>query len=265
MTDLSDPRGAGRRDRRAALRTIDDAYASRRISSVDRALRVEQVAAASTVGDLAMITRDLAAPAPAPAPPAPAAPVPTPPPWRPPAPAARPRPPRVLVGCLIAAAVVLLVVPVVLSIIVTLVAFTFGDGFESAPPAPLTSASDWTELVDGLESAAGTTDVRVATVEATSMEAEVLVADGVETWTYDGDWTAVAESPAAGAPSGPTVDLASLDPGTITSLTTRAGGEEADSTLRIAVESGLPTATVTVDEVTGTRTVRFTTTGAPLS
>lgn len=64
MTDISDPSGAHRKDRRAARKTVDDAYASGRISAVDRALRVEQIEAAATRGDLAMVLRDLAGPAP---------------------------------------------------------------------------------------------------------------------------------------------------------------------------------------------------------
>lgn len=61
MSDISDPGGAGRRDRSAARRTVDDAYAAGRISAVDRSLRMEQIDAASTRGDLAMVVRDLTA------------------------------------------------------------------------------------------------------------------------------------------------------------------------------------------------------------
>lgn len=70
MSDISDPGGAGRRDRSAARRTVDDAYAAGRISAVDRSLRMEQIDAASTRGDLAMVVRDLTARAadPSPAP-----------------------------------------------------------------------------------------------------------------------------------------------------------------------------------------------------
>ena len=59
MTDISDPSGAGRGDRRQARRSVDEAYAAGRISAVDRSLRMEQIDAASTRGDLAMVVRDL--------------------------------------------------------------------------------------------------------------------------------------------------------------------------------------------------------------
>lgn len=59
MHDISDPAGAGRGDRRQARRLVDEAYAAGRISAIDRSLRVEQIDAASTRGDLAMIVRDL--------------------------------------------------------------------------------------------------------------------------------------------------------------------------------------------------------------
>lgn len=62
LVDVSDPHGAGRGDRRRALRLVDEAYAAGRISAVDRGLRVEQVEAASTRGDLAMVVRDLVRP-----------------------------------------------------------------------------------------------------------------------------------------------------------------------------------------------------------
>jgi hypothetical protein len=41
------------------MRLVDEAYAAGRISAVDRGLRVEQVEAAATRGDLAMVVRDL--------------------------------------------------------------------------------------------------------------------------------------------------------------------------------------------------------------
>lgn len=59
MSDISDPGGAGRGDRRTARRAVDAAYAAGRISAVDRSLRMEQIDAASTRGDLAMVVRDL--------------------------------------------------------------------------------------------------------------------------------------------------------------------------------------------------------------
>lgn len=59
MSDISDPGGAGRGDRRRARKTVDGAYAEGRITSADRALRMQQIEAASTKGDLAMVVRDL--------------------------------------------------------------------------------------------------------------------------------------------------------------------------------------------------------------
>lgn len=86
MSDISDPGGAGRGDRRRTRKAVDGAYAEGRITSADRALRMQQIEAASTKGDLAMIVRDLAGPLPndRPAPRPVAPPVP---------PQARPTPP----------------------------------------------------------------------------------------------------------------------------------------------------------------------------
>lgn len=85
MSDISDPGGAGRGDRRRARKTVDGAYAEGRITSADRALRMQQIEAASTKGDLAMVVRDLGGAAPVqrqtPAPPVP--PMPFPPQGRP--------------------------------------------------------------------------------------------------------------------------------------------------------------------------------------
>lgn len=80
MHDISDPSGAGRGDRKQARRLVDDAYAAGWISAIDRSLRVEQIDAASTRGDLAMIVRDLAGDPPASQQPTPSAPSSTPPP-----------------------------------------------------------------------------------------------------------------------------------------------------------------------------------------
>lgn len=49
------------------MRVVDAAFADGRISATDRAFRVSQVEAASSRGDLAMVTRDLVGSAPAPA------------------------------------------------------------------------------------------------------------------------------------------------------------------------------------------------------
>ncbi|MEH3068933.1 MAG: DUF1707 domain-containing protein [Aeromicrobium erythreum] len=59
MSDTSDPSGASRGDRRRARRMVDEAYAEGRITAADRTLRLEQIDAASTKGDLAMVLRDL--------------------------------------------------------------------------------------------------------------------------------------------------------------------------------------------------------------
>lgn len=64
VTSLSDPSRAGRRDRRKAQKSVDAAYAGGQLSAADRALRTQRIEAAQTKGELAMITRDLAAPPP---------------------------------------------------------------------------------------------------------------------------------------------------------------------------------------------------------
>ncbi|MEH3034836.1 MAG: DUF1707 domain-containing protein [Aeromicrobium erythreum] len=62
MSDISDPGGAGRGDRRRARQAVDAAYAEGRVTAADRALRMQQIEAASTKGDLAMVVRDLSGP-----------------------------------------------------------------------------------------------------------------------------------------------------------------------------------------------------------
>lgn len=95
MSDISDPGGAGRGDRRTARRAVDAAYTAGRISAVDRSLRMEQIDAAATRGDLAMVVRDLTdrpadppPPRPAPSSDAARAPFPRPPAAEQPAPSA---------------------------------------------------------------------------------------------------------------------------------------------------------------------------------
>ena len=157
LTDLSDPHGAGRGDRRRARRLVDEADAAGRISAVDRGLRIEQVEAAATRGDLAMVVRDLVGPGePAgstEAPPAPSsvpAPTPTPAPapgptgapaapdvdgdvkapaWPPPGyqgrevgPSdVRSGPSRRTIGCIIGAVAVFLLLPIILGIVALVV------------------------------------------------------------------------------------------------------------------------------------------------
>jgi hypothetical protein len=60
---ISDPGRPSRRDRRRAQKLVDTAFAERRLTSADRALRTQRIQAAHTRGDLATITRDLVAPA----------------------------------------------------------------------------------------------------------------------------------------------------------------------------------------------------------
>jgi len=62
MAAISDPGRPSRRDRRRAQKLIDTAFAERRITAAERALRTQRIAAAQTRGDLAMITRDLVTP-----------------------------------------------------------------------------------------------------------------------------------------------------------------------------------------------------------
>jgi hypothetical protein len=157
LADVSDPHGAGRGDRRRARRLVDEAYAAGRISAVDRGLRVEQVEAAATRGDLAMVVRDLTRPdqppatasaGPAPDVPVPSVPVPpVPEPAAPPAAApstdettaasawpppgysgrevtpgdVRPGPNRRAIGCIIAAVAAFFLLPVVIGIIALVV------------------------------------------------------------------------------------------------------------------------------------------------
>lgn len=59
MNSISDPSRASRGDRKRAQRAIDAAYAAGGLTAADRALRTERVAAAHTVGDLMMLTRDI--------------------------------------------------------------------------------------------------------------------------------------------------------------------------------------------------------------
>jgi len=59
---ISDPGRPRRRDRRRAQKLIDTAFAERRLTAADRALRTQRIQAAHTRGDLATITRDLVAP-----------------------------------------------------------------------------------------------------------------------------------------------------------------------------------------------------------
>ncbi len=60
---MSDPGRPSRRDRRRAQKLVDTAFAEQRLTAADRSLRTQRIEAAHTRGDLAMITRDLVAPA----------------------------------------------------------------------------------------------------------------------------------------------------------------------------------------------------------
>ena len=62
MNAISDPGRPSRRDRRRAQKLVDTAFAERRLTAADRALRTQRIEAAHTRGDLATITRDLIAP-----------------------------------------------------------------------------------------------------------------------------------------------------------------------------------------------------------
>ena len=62
MNAISDPGRPRRRDRRRAQKLVDTAFAERRLTAADRALRTQRIQAAHTRGDLATITRDLVAP-----------------------------------------------------------------------------------------------------------------------------------------------------------------------------------------------------------
>ena len=63
VSAISDPSRPSRRDRRRAQKLVDTAFAERRLTAADRTLRTQRIEAAHTRGDLAMITRDLVAPA----------------------------------------------------------------------------------------------------------------------------------------------------------------------------------------------------------
>jgi len=62
VSAISDPGRPSRRDRRRAQKLIDTAFAERRLTAADRALRTQRIQAAHTRGDLTTITRDLLAP-----------------------------------------------------------------------------------------------------------------------------------------------------------------------------------------------------------
>lgn len=59
VSDISDPRRAGRGDRKRAQKLIDAAYAAGQLTAADRAFRTERVDSAHTRGDLAVLVRDL--------------------------------------------------------------------------------------------------------------------------------------------------------------------------------------------------------------
>lgn len=140
LVDVSDPHGAGRGDRRRALRVVDEAYAAGRISAIDRGLRVEQVEAATTRGDLAMVVRDLVRPETPPLTPAlepPASPRQdgaAAPSWPPPGYAGREvgagdvtsGPSRRTVGCIVAVVAVFFLLPMIIGMIALVVGLALG-------------------------------------------------------------------------------------------------------------------------------------------
>ena len=63
VNSISDPGRPSRRDRRRTQKLVDTAFAEGRLTAADRSLRTQRIQAAHTRGDLAVITRDLVAPA----------------------------------------------------------------------------------------------------------------------------------------------------------------------------------------------------------
>jgi hypothetical protein len=232
VSDLSDPSSAGRGDRRRARKAVDAAYAEGRITAADRALRLEQIDAAATRGDLAMVLRDLegrVAPTTsttsnaAPVPTAPPRPEGGPPTWAPPGYGSTTGPgPRSggwsterKIGCGVAVVIALFLVPLVVAVVVFVgVATSFDDdfpGFGDGEAVEVVQVESWwTAQVDELRSSAGSTRVAAYRVRDGSGTATVLDGAVRRAWAYrDGSWRPVGAATRAGAAS-EGVDLADV-------------------------------------------------------
>lgn len=182
MSDISDPSGAGRSDRKRARAIIDAAYAGGRITAADRALRIERVDAAATKGDLAGLTSGLEAPVAPPQQPSPQHPPAPPqqPPWTQqptsgqPAPGPQPmsttsfRGPQALsgvknvrrgIGCLVAIVALSVVLPCIGGVFGIFASIFTGDFEFSTDSNDLDTTSGWAGFVEDVRAANGTSVV----------------------------------------------------------------------------------------------------------
>lgn len=273
MGDINDSSPAGRADRARAREVVGAALASGRISGPDVELRLVQIDAAATRGDLAMVVRDLEAHAPGPA--APPPPVGPPMPPQQPVEAATPAPQQPVGSApsgrrpvRVGRVVVIVALAFIATCGLSLLGFAWSlfsglNGVDtSSSPAPQT-AEGWTAFVAAVEDESGSTEVYDAVVYPTYASANMPVKGGATRRFWGGEWGEGGQVTDVATVFEP-LDLTELDPDVVASLPARtrdalgATGTEDSTYVVINAVQGEPVLTtyVTVPGQ-GSRWVRY--------